>query len=346
MEVPKAYDYLHKMITQGFISLGFSIDEHYFVFKTVTDRESEQISFYSDPKDLTKTSILKVSMATVAINGKSYLEDRSQAIRDLEKFYRQVPSILMSKIYESVNTLQDEILEATEFFEGFCYTDHSKALWRVFSSGVTSESYTGIKGLECIGLNAIKEAWISLNRVLDSEESYYEKLKLALLIASSMSPKGGKDLLNKVEAQRVSIEEQRNELAKYGHFKKKREKNKKEQWTAPLDTKEDLVRALHNQVTGKKDKHDLFIDEYLRKVKEDIDRKKEESLKKSLAYRKSLDETLLDTEGSRQVTEEEMASLNKKRAKTVAFVEDPEKMTHEKTEKYLTKISPRVLKAQ
>ena len=99
------------------------------------------------------------------------------------------------------------------------------------------------------------------------------------------------------------------------------------------------------QIKGKKDKHDLFIEGWLKKQKELAERAKMAVEEKRLEYRESLEKVGdSETEGSRLATPEEIANLGRKDIIGVqrgAFSQE----TYEKKQAFIKKVSSVVLKS-
>ena len=161
-----------------------------------------------------------------------------------------------------------------------------------------------------------------------------------MLIASASNPKGTRSIRSQHDSSIKMIEDRRKKLAKEGFIDVK--KWSEDGWAASVDTTEELVAELERQMTGVKDKHDLFMEKYLKQIKDVTEKKTqdaEESIKK---YRENYDNVFI--EGTqRELTKEETQELMKKRQTTVQEVSSEEETSPEDKNKFYKKIGARVL---
>lgn len=347
MEVVEAYDNLEKMVSYGFLTVGMKYGSTDFVFKTINEKEASLLKFYNQGQDPFLDAICKIAICTFMLDGRNLIKKRDESLPKLIAFYKSMSSSFISEVSRNIAVIQGDSIESTEFLEGFCYSSRSKHLWRVLNGyGMASDRVYGVEGCDLLGASYTKETWILFNNSLEEEEDQYQKMKIALLIASSMSPKGAKDASTRMENQKKLLDDYRLEVAKFGKDQKRLEEKSKNSWTAPMDTREDIVRELNKQMRGDKDKHDLFIDKYLEEMRIRTEIQKKSMMDKQEIYRSSLIQNL-DQEGSSPISVEEMnRRINNKRISGVSIVEDQEKMTVEKKERFLTKISPNVIKSR
>jgi seryl-tRNA(Sec) selenium transferase len=114
-----------------------------------------------------------------------------------------------------------------------------------------------------------------------------------------------------------------------------------------VDTAEELVAELERQMKGFKDKHDLFIDEYMKKMQEmaekkilDEDKKLEESRKRH--------EGMAPISGSQRAltTEENQELMARKKSNNLVIVPSDNRVSSEDELRYLKKIGSKVLTAK
>lgn len=347
MEVLEAYNNLEKMVSYGFLSVGMKYGPTNFVFKTINDKEAGLLKIYNQNQDPFLDAVCKIALCTLMLDGRNLIKNRDENMPELIDFYKKLSSSFVSEISQNISIIQGDSLESTEFLEGFCYSNRSKHLWRILKNhGMASDRVYGMEGCDLLGSSYTKETWILFNNSMEEEEDHYQKMKIALLIASSMSPKGAKDASTRMENQKKLLDDYRSEVSKFGKDQKRLEEKSKNSWTAPMDTREDVVRELNKQMRGDKDKHDLFIDKYLEEMRIRTENQKKSMVAKQESYRSSLVQNL-DQEGSISISAEEMEKrIRSKKTPGVSIVEDQEKMTVEKKERFLTKISPKVIKSR
>ncbi len=247
------------------------------------------------------------------------------------------------------NKAHDTFINSIKYLEGFCYTDRSRNLWRTYMGQLPNTgSYHGIPGAANVGLCNVQENWIIVNRGMDQEDEYEMLFKLALMVTSGFAGKGAKDLGSKFDFHKKELTELREEIAKYGYDKKRVvKKKKKEQWAQPLRTREDLVRELNRQMAGKKDRHDLFINEWIDEQEKRAEDARKAAIAKQEEFKAAVNEEALETiEGSRIASPEDIQKLMEAQKKTkpgMAVPIDAYKKSDEK-ERVLKKLSGTVIR--
>lgn len=311
MEIEEAYKNLEDIISQGFLTKSFSYNELYCVIKNITDKEYRSLTYMFDINNRdNQYPLYKLAYSTFMVNGVNYLEDRNGKIQELLKFYKDTPSIVIQSLLECIEDIHYQYIEAVECLEGFCYTDKSRYLWKVMNNNAFPKINTyGLKGLDNIGINSVQENWIIINSGLDREEEFSTQFDLSLMIASSLNSKGAKSISSSYEAQKKEVKDVREEIAKYGYdIKRVLEGKKKNKWSMPLNTREDMVRELNRQMRGEKDQHDLFMEKWYKLQKDKAEAAQKAAEDKQKEYRQRLDTMTHDDmiEGSRPISSEEL----------------------------------------
>ena len=347
MNKDEAYSYLQDIISEGFISLGVEYKGFNIVLKSLTDIEMEYLK-----KKLNKDQFNKVPMidrlvySTYFIQDNNILINRDNNIGEIYSLYGQLPVQLLHVLALKSDILLNKFLESADYLEGFCYTPVSRRLWIVYKNTVNNYTTDDSVGLRM--RNSLRDRWIMTNSMLDSEESDSISTDLAIFVASAYNPKGIKSVSNSVKLKREEREKERDEIAEYG-FSKKRIEAKKEsnKWSKPLVTNEDLVRELRRVSRGDKDRHDLFIDKWIKDKADRARAAKEAQLEKARKYREEIKETTLDREGSRRASPEEMKKIlnrdSDKKVHTEKFTSAYE--GNGKSDDLMKKIGSRILKS-
>jgi len=345
----EAYQKLSDMIYKGFLAMTFKLSDKYFVFKTVNEKEYDLIKLYSGNKD--KNYVARFNMyflifSLFLIDGENVLKNRDEKIKELYKFFNDLPILLYTRISEELTELRKNAEEAVDFLEGFSYTSSSRRVWQLTKGNLpNSESLTGISGTRHIGLNVYQENWILINRMLDEEEKYNNDFSLAILVASASNPKGAKGISSKHDAYKKTNAERREELAKKGHSQEP--KWKPTGWAVPVETAEELVDELMRQMSGKKDKHDLFVEEHMRKLREKAEgqvREAEQKLEKIREKRKEEGgPSIMSTQ--RVLSEEESKELMSKKSNNLLLLPG-KKAQKEEQVRFLKKVGSKILTAR
>ncbi len=347
----EGYKLLSDLIFKGFLVMGVKIAGKYFVFKTVNEREFDQIKLYSgfshDAGYTSRFNLNYLVSSLLLIDNENVLIRKDYEFKNYYDFFSKLPYIVHLKIIKELLDLRNIAFEAILFVEGFSYTDQSRKKWLFMKDSPNSASFTGIPGTDKIGINVYQESWILINKMLDAEEQYNKDFSLAILVASANNPKGARTIRGKHDAAFDRADERRKKLARKGTHKE--QSWKPEGWAAPVDTAEELVSELMRQMEGRKDKHDHFIDDYMKKLREqaeDQTRQAEDRLKE-IRKRREKEKDIPDiTSDQRILTAEEMQKLNSKDHNNLMIVESEEIATEKDKDRFLSKIGSKVLTAR
>jgi len=344
MERDTAYLTLSDLIFKGFLTAEMSIDGRSFIFKTINDKEFDLIKMYTgDPKVKgyqVRFNTYCLIFSLLVMNNENILMNRERNVRELYNFFMGFPEKLFSKILNDLNTLRLYAFESLKFIEGFSYTDLSRNSWKSLNGYLPSASeFTGVAGTSEMGLNIFQESWVLINRSLDDEEQFNREFSMALMISSSMNPKGARSIRSCHDSTMKMAEDRRKKLAKTGFIDNR--KWSAEGWAAPVDTVEELVAELEREMTGVKDKHDLFIEGYMKKMRDQAEKKTKEAEDRIKKIREGQEEAFID--GSQRILtpEESRALFNKKQPTLQTAME--ENVTEEDRNKFYKKIGARVL---
>lgn len=341
----EAYGALSDLIFRGFLTTELVLNGKSFIFKTVNDREFSIMKAYAGHPDKpdynTRFNTLFIVHSLFLIDGENILSERRNQLSKLCDLFTAMPDVLFKKFFIEMNTVRSLSFEVLKYLEGFSYTDHSRRSWKTLCGGVPcDEAFTGIVGTKEMGLNAHQESWIQINRMLDEEALYNRELSNALLIASATNPKGTRKIRSQHDATTQAAEDRRKQLAEIG-YKETTGRWSPEGWAAPVDTVEELLDELNRQMNGVKDKHDLFIEDYLKKLKEEADQKTKEAEERILAARGDAPAGVTSTQ--RVVTAEEMQDIMRKRSSSLVSVQSEDVASPEDQDKFLTKVGAKVL---
>lgn len=347
MKVSEAYENIERIIVYGFLSVRISYNGHDLLIKNISDKEYQQMQMLCSGRD--RMNFFSLAYSTISIDGYNLLENRNEGVEYAIDLYKKLPSVFVIKVVSAINELNQTYIDSLDFLEGFSYSARSRHLWSVIDPNNRS-IYTGIRGLDIVGINSVTESWIGINKKLDGEEEYGREFNNTLLIVGASNYKSAKMLSKNYENSLNELKELRTEICKYGYDKKRVEENKKkrDQWTAPLVSREDLVRELYRQMSGDKDRHDLYIDEWIKrqKIKAELASKNVEERQK--AFRKKIEETDLDLlEPSKPISSQELNKiLEQKKNKKSDNTYMAGKEQTERRERVYKKLSTRIIRPE
>lgn len=309
IERDEAYSFLVDFINQGFITLGLVYKDFNVVLKSLTDIE---VNYLKVKNNVSRYDLVppidRLIYSTHFLGGFDVLHNRSENISLISEFYDSLPASLVGRVLQKVDDLFLTFVDCNRYIEGFCFTSQSRGIW--YSKKISMNS--GIVGDPTGHFlnNVIRDKWVASNVSLDVEEIENRETDLAFFVASAHNPKGVKSASNSLKSQRDKRSKERSEIAESGYsLKRVNERKKENTWSKPLVTGEDLVRELARVSKGEKDKHDLFIDQW---IQSKIDRSKVLEIKReerAEKYRREVSDLMLDQEGSRRASPEDIHQL-------------------------------------
>lgn len=314
VDVDKSYHILDRAVSSGFDYIGVELLGHKYVLKTLTSLEEEAIRIRSYGSGSHGSICWVLSFGTYMVDGKDYLSNRwtTDNLDTLYALYSGMPYILVTALHSALLDLSRRLDQAYNMFQGYMFSQGSRSRWITFSKS------HGKWGLDMrldstIGTSIAREYWVRGNSALDSEEEASPGWDQALFLASAQNPKGAKESASKKDGRKKMIDEERETLSRYGSLANRDiilKIVKHERWTAPLATQQDILDELFRQMRGERDKHDLFVNEYM--VKQAERRAAAENVREAEAaeYRRKLRESRAPREeGQREASAEEVEAL-------------------------------------
>lgn len=345
-----AYHALADLIYKGALFSRIEIYGYNFVFKTVNGLESSQIKLKVGSTDrldhIVKYNCYYMAYSVLMVDGENVLVgDREEKLRILYDFFKSIPYTLYKMLLGEVIELKNSLEAIGGFIDGFCYTQQSRSAWFLLGNAqVNDVSFSGIPGMSSVGLNDFQETWVQANRSLDEEDAYNKNYSLALLVASASNPKGSKKIRAQHDSNVQSTQEKRRKIAKEGFARKTNWSS--EGWAQPVDTAEELVAELERQMNGLKDRHDLFVDEYLKRVQDESGKAQAEEEKKMLDSIKRHEHEPAITGSQRALSPEETVQMLESRGRNnnnLMIVESEEQVSSEDRDKFFKKVGSRIL---
>lgn len=345
----EGYQALSDLIYRGFLLTSLNLAGNLFVFKTINEREYKLIKLYSgveregDKSYINRFNMNYLIFSLFLSDGENILTKREDKHKEIYEFFNNVPNILCSLILGELMTLRETVSEAVDFIEGFSYTDRSRRIWKHCNGGYPSrEEFTGIPGTSGLGLNVFQENWILINKMLDEEEKYNKDFSRSLFVASASNPKGVRSVRAKFDSNMQLMEKRRKRIAKLGSIKKR--DWTPEQWSAPVDTAEELVAEMMRQISGKKDRHDKFIEKHMDNIRKRAEEKTRKVEKKLEEIRSKRTFGVLPlTVSQRALTSEETEKLESRKPNTTVIVNDMRESKEKAENRIYKKIGSKVL---
>ena len=350
MDKNEAYPVIEQLLFKGFLVSGMDVLGERILLKTINRKEFDLIKYFSGDEE-TKDYMIRFDAyhfvySIFAINGENILPERYKRSSALYEQFINLPLKFFSNADKELGDLRWKMYESLKFLEGYSYTDTSRSRWLSLCGNMPSrEEWSGIPGTSELGLNVHQETWIRMNRILDSEQEYHKDFNLSAMIDSSNNAKGVKKMRAHYDTEWESLQRKRKELARAGYIDKK-EVDPEQMWAPSVETREELVEELERQMEGKKDRHDVFMEKFLKKVEDDADKKTQEIQRRVDENNKKLTDVEFLTVSQRALTAEEMVKLKKRKEGYVMSVDDEGYVEADKKERFLKKINHRILTAK
>ena len=293
MDTREAYSILHRVTEKGFDVAGIKVSNFRVLVKTLTSSEDEMVSYHASRDSLANYRLYRLAYATFVVEEENVLDRASRPIQDLVALYKSLPTSAVELIEELAVKLQNRYRRACDFVPGYTYSSRARVMWKARGQAINlSTEHTGVPGSSRVGIPVSVEAWALVNQIIDSEDAHTREMGYALLIASASNPDGVKKMGASLSNEKKLKVTEREALVEYGSMAERDRvlglsENKVEMWTSTISTSKDLVKELNRQMTGEKDRHDLFMEKYIAKVraeKEALEKKQLEEIELRRGY--------------------------------------------------------------
>ena len=347
MDRATGYGMLSDMLFRGFLTVNIEVCNRSYVLKTVNEKEFELIKILAgspERKDFNfRFNVFFMIYSLLFLDGENILLKRTEQVQELFGLFSKFPNTLFNRFITHSNQVRTDLQDAINYLEGMCYTEQSRLKWKILNNGSpTGESFTGIAGTSTIGINACQEQWILINRMLDEEEQNNHDLSMALLVASASNPKGSRHIRSQHESNVKQAAEQRQKLADNGL--KEAKPWRPDGWAAPVDTTEELLAELERQMSDLKDKHDIFIENHLRKLREAAEKRTREAAERLQKIRDERKDKDVYLSGEQRVlTPEEAAELMGQKKSPLINVKDEEFASNDDKKNFLKRVGATVI---
>jgi hypothetical protein len=193
-----------------------------------------------------------------------------------------------------------------------------------------------------MGMTIHQENWVRINKFLDAEEEYNKDYSMAIMIASASNSKGARHSQGVHDSHIKSSEERRQKLADLGSMDNVKKIWTPDGWAVSTDTAEELVAELERQMSGQMDKHDIFMDNYFKKMRAEAEKKASEAEARIKEYREKHNNVFIEG-SSRALTVEETRELLSKKTVSTIVAPSEESVTVTDKDNFYKKIGTKVL---
>jgi hypothetical protein len=220
------------------------------------------------------------------IDGENLLFDRPKHLSKLIKIVYKIAPSIQDKIIENLGVLNEKASRLFPLTEVYVHENRSRYKWMYTQSAqINSPSLTGISGTDEIGLNYSQQTWVAVNKLLDKKEEAERDWANAKFVGSCFNSKGVKGIDERDrghrEKEKTDIEELKLKVL-YNYLNKTESGDEDPRKMVRLpdnrmavvdsrhraDSAQELADQLSSALSGEKDRHDLIVEEHLRKLNE------------------------------------------------------------------------------
>lgn len=178
-----------------------------------------------------------------------------------------------------LNSLSKQQVGCYDMIDAFCAEPLSRAMWRQTNGTFPSSAYSGVPGVEHLGMNIVQKLWVAHNRTEDLREKIDSEWAHAKFVASATAPKGVEQLNQKESTMREAERTRKQELFDKTYYR----------WLGYLrsdgttpgsdlpvfrqaSTPDELAEEMRKWVSGEMDAHDQIVADYKRRILENYER--------------------------------------------------------------------------
>jgi hypothetical protein len=290
------YDDVRTLLVPGFLSQAVSIGSARFVMRSIDQADWDLLQYRAWGLGEHDWRSWCVAMAIWMVNGSVVSNDEVATCRLFEAFV-ELPRDTLNMLYNLVTSLMRRVERAGDLLEGFLYEHESRSLWRTDGEGLRQRKAT--HAMQRFH-NSVISLWIYYNQMEDRRESEDHDWVLTKFLVSPHAPKSVKKL-NAQDKKRDADTRRRRERVQdrvyyeaKGLLSKKGEKdqtdNRPFQQVIMAETEEELRESMRRWVEGKKDDHDRVVDNAKAKIKYEVEKRKEDNVKRRGALDAALKE--------------------------------------------------------
>jgi len=231
-----------------------------------------------------------VASSVWMVDGINLLE-HPDSIHRVQRSLLGLPKTTLDVLFSTTMGLLNRVGTAVKRTESYCYESYSRVNWRIAGRQSTMrEEFTGIPGSGRLGMNHVQQMWVAFNLAEDDRLQHMQAWQSAKLVASAASPKGVKKLNRADESLRNREDSRRRtaieQMVNDAFFGEEYEADagemvvmvRGEPVVVPrvktARTADELSEQMRSWVAGEKDWHDIVVDTYKQRVREQFQQEK------------------------------------------------------------------------
>jgi len=313
---PEVYKDVDPLLFRGFLHVSAEINGVPFVFKSLNHHEFNLLSLMA-PLDNRKSEnrfySTFLAYGVFMIDGINVLPNRDQHLPKVIEFFQSLEKSARDMVVLNLSEINKRANRAVALSEAFSLEVASRIRWAQMKGvDLTSTSATGIQGTSNLGMNWAQLTWRAINHFEDIRDTAEREWENAKFIASAMAGKG----MNKVHSQDRRRREQettdrqdkKDRILRFALLGEPLEQSSKGVPIKVARTVDELAEQLTKDLKGEKDWHDMVVDAYEGRARQERQAKEErlQELRKSFDDKFGEDKHLVGSSSMEGLTTEEV----------------------------------------
>lgn len=298
MQLPKTtpeqrqeiYADVRDLIVPGFLAHPVSVNGARFVLRTLDATDWYLLRYRAHGLVGREFKAWAVAVSIWMVDGVIVL-DQEDVLYEIYGMCVRLPTSVLDDLQGVVDGLMRRLRKATECIEGYLYETESRQLWKTEGQVILGRAD---RGGVARSRNPIVRLWVYYNQLEDEREHEDYLWSLTKFIVGPHAPKGIKKIHAKDRQRETDVAARRQRLLDRTYYEAKGIlKKEPRQLKGPrktneyrvAETEQELQEEMRRWVAGEKDEHDLVIDGIKRRIREDVEarREQEEQRRRELA---------------------------------------------------------------
>lgn len=293
------YRDLERLISPGFLSTTVRIGGVPIGVRSLGPNDLEVLR--SVVRDQEVWPLWVVASSIWTIDGRYLLDSHPTPMRPVFDRLRLSHRGAIRALFSVALSFFDRYREANRFLEPYLYEESSRRLWGAVRVAKQTSLSKGYPGASRIGTNPYQEIWLDWNRREDGRLDDEYAWSLTKVVVSMQSSKAANKLDSKDKTRLDAEKSRRSSIQDRAYYVWKGVVDREGK---PLDdgdpsrkvfmprTNEELAEEMRRWVAGEKDFHDLVVDDYVNRVRSEVERQeaeKERALREAAERRAAQD---------------------------------------------------------
>jgi hypothetical protein len=268
---PEVYKDVEPLLFRGFLTVSATINGVQFVFKSLNQHEMALLRFmHPDGKATARFWNLFLAYGVFMVDGINVLPDREKHVPKIADMFGELQPAVKNRIIWHISEVNRRASNAVALTECYATERYSRYRWyQLQSLDMTTTAITGIAGTDRLGLNWGQLVWRALNKIEDLNDLQEQTWEHAKFIGSCMAGKGiskvyaqDTERRNKAKAETTARKDKILRQVLLGENPEEAEAKARGAVLVTARTVEELASQLERDLSGKKDWHDLVVDQF------------------------------------------------------------------------------------